>query len=184
MLFSNHNESKAIAALLCPLLRARSPKIRFRCLAADDDEVFSTAFKTLQMMGGRKGLFQSRRNYVIDSILLSEFWFALSHPIIELHCTSVDEGFWTGAGEFKEISASEGLVLGGIFDAFGKQPPGPNALVQIDITRVWNDISPMLEDAATKLAAKREADDKLREMMLKARAQATGHSPPDEPYIL
>ena len=185
MSFGDYNESKAIAALLCPLLRARSPKTPFRCLAADDDVMFSTTYKTLQIEGGRKSLFQSRRDYVLNSILRSEFWFAISHPIIELHCASVDGGFWTGGGEFKEISADEGLaLLDGIYDAFGKkrrEPPGPNALVQIDITRVWTDISPLLEDAATKLAAKREADDKLRDMLLKARAQGTGNVPSDEP---
>jgi hypothetical protein len=162
MSFSNYNESKAIAALLCPLLRARSPKTPFRCLAAEDDEMFSIAFKTLEMMGVRKRLFQSGRNYVIESILFSEFCFESARSIIELHSTAPSQGAWTGGGEFKETSASEStMMLGAIYDAFGKEPPGPNALLQIDITRVWNEISPLLEDGATKLAAKREADDKL-----------------------
>ncbi len=182
MLFSDHNESKAIAAFLCPLLRARSPKTPFRCLAADDDEMFSTAFKTLQFMGVRKRFFQSERNYVIESILFSEFCFEISRSIIELHSSAQIDGAWTGGGEFKDTSAEESaMITGTIYGAFGKRPRGPSALLQIDITRVWDDISPFLEDSAAKLAAKREADDKLRQMMLKARAQATGHLPPDEP---
>jgi len=182
MLFGDHNQSKAIAAVLCPLLRARSPKTPFRCLAADDDEMFSTAFKTLRMMGVRKRVFQSGRNYVIESILFSEFCFETAQSIIELRSTAPSQGVWTGGGEFKDTSADEStMMLGAIYGAFGKQSPGPSALLQIDITRVWNDISPFLEDGAAKLAARREEDDKLRDMVLKLRAQATGQLPPDQP---
>jgi hypothetical protein len=184
MSFSDFNESKAIAALLCPLLRARSPKTPFRCLAGDDDEMFSHAFITLQAMGVRKRLLQSRRNYVIESILFSEFCFEVARSIIELHFSAQSEGAWTGGGEFKDTSESESsMTLGAIYGAFGKKPPGPGALLQIDITKVWNNISPFLENPATKLAAKRQADDKMRAELLKLRAQATGQLPPDHPHI-
>ena len=45
--------------------------------------------------------------------------------------------------------------------------------------KVFFDLRPLLEDAEMRLAAERKEDEKLRDMILKARAEATGHSPPD-----
>ena len=177
MSFSTHNQSKAIAALLSPLLRARSPKVPFRCLAADDDDMFYTAVQTLQMMGVRKRLFQSRRSYVIESLLFREFCFEAAHPIIELHATSPSNGAWTGSGEFKETSASEGMMLNPIFDTMGMAPPGPSALIEIDVSTIWTQISPFLE----KLDPAERAAERHRQQMAALESIPRYEGPPADP---
>ena len=118
--------------------------------------MFHAAADTLQVMGVRKGFFQSRRNYVIESLLFIEFCFETAHPIIELHATTPNKGAWTGSGEFKETSASEGLMVNSIFDAVGMVPMGPSALIGIDVSAIWPQISPFLESRdATERASKR-----------------------------
>jgi hypothetical protein len=177
MSFSTHNQSQAIAALLCPLLRAKSPRVPFRCLAADDDEMFHTGAQTLRVMGVRKGLFQSRRNYVIESILFDEFCFEAAHPIIELSTVSPSKGAWTGAGEFKETSASEAMMLDAIFDAVGMAPPGPDALVQIDVSAIWTQISPFLE----RLDPAERAAERHRQQMAALESMPKYQGPPADP---
>jgi hypothetical protein len=156
MSLSDYNQSKAIAALMCPLLRSRSPKVPFRCLAADSDEMFHTAVQMLQLLGVRKGFFQSRRKYVIESLLFTEYCFETAHSILELDTTVPIKGAWTGAGEFKETSASDGMMLSSVFDAVGMAPMGPSALIEIDISAIWPQISPLLErQDPTERAAER-----------------------------
>jgi hypothetical protein len=147
MLFSNHNQAGAIASLVCPYLRAKSSKTPIRRIAEPNDELFHNAYRLLQQFGGRKGFFQTECNHVIDSIRLSEHWFYCMHPIIELRSVSPKEAFWTGAGVFKENSATEATLLSEVFAAVGKSSlaPGPAAIVQIDITAIWNEIYSLLE---------------------------------------
>jgi hypothetical protein len=180
MSFSEHNESKAIAAVLCPLLRARSPKVPFQCLAPDDDALFHTAVQSLQFLGIRKGFFQSRRNYVIESTLFNEFCFAASHPVIELVVTSPRKAAWTGAGEFKQTSSSDAMMLNPIFDAVGMAPPGPDALFKIDVTAVWSQISHLLE----KLNPDERKADQERKRKEILDSIPTYQGPPADPKVL
>ena len=120
MSFSNHNKSKEIAAVLCPYLRAKSPKTPFRVLAKDDDELFSSSYQALRLAGGRKGLFESRNHFVMVALLHDEDWFQVGRTIIELHCTAPNRGLWTGAGEFKTTSADTSIALAHLFDVGGK----------------------------------------------------------------
>ena len=160
MLFSNHDQSKAIATLLCPLMRNRSPKVSFRWLAASDDHLFHSAVQTLQMLGVRKRFFQSKRNYVIESLLFFEVCFETAHPIIELHTTAPRKGAWTGSGQFKEVSARDGMMLSkSLYDALGVPQSGPTALIEIDVSEIWLQIAPLLESLdATERAAQRERE--------------------------
>ena len=122
MPFSDHDQAKAIASLICPLLRARSPKTPFRAIADINDTLFDDAYGLLQDFGVRKRLFQSKSDFVLNSVLFSEHCFEMAHWFIELHCVSPSEGSWTGSGEFKECSAREILALTGVFAPTGKFP--------------------------------------------------------------
>src|SRR5438046_1314405 len=132
---SSHNQSRGIASLVCPLLRSKSRRVRFRCTAKDNDTLFDTAYRLLQMFGAKKGVFQTMRNHVINSILFSEDSFEIAHQFIELRSLS-PKGFWTGSRMFKESSVQDAELLGEMFAKLGKETlaPGPDALVQIDIT--------------------------------------------------
>ena len=72
MSFSSHDKSKEIAAILCPYLRDKSPKTPFRVLTSGDDELFATVYRDLLTVGGRKGLFESRKDFVVTVLLHNE----------------------------------------------------------------------------------------------------------------
>jgi len=129
------------------------------------------------MIGVRKGFFQSRRSYVIESLLFREVCFEAAHPIIELHTTSPSKGAWTGAGEFKETSASEGMMLNPIFDAVGMAPPGASALIEIDVSAVWTQISPFLE----KLDPAERGAERHRQQMAILESIPKYEGPPADP---
>jgi hypothetical protein len=162
MSFSSHDKSKEIAAILCPYLRDKSPKTPFRVLASDDDELFASVYRDLLTAGGRKGLFESRNDFVMTVLLHNEGWFHVGHDIIELRCREPNSGFWTGAGEFKTTSADVSAALGRMFGAAGQGglTPGPDALFQIDITRVWSEVCHLLEN---RDPAEREAERQLQQ---------------------
>ena len=105
MSFNRHDKSKEIAAILCPYLRAKSPKTPFRVLASDDDELFVSVYRDFLTTGGRKGLFESRNDFVKTVLLHNEGWFRVGRDVIELRSTEANSGFWTGAGKFKTSSA-------------------------------------------------------------------------------
>jgi hypothetical protein len=158
----SYDKSKEIAAILCPHLRDKSPKTPFRVLAGDDDELFASVYRDLQRAGGRKALFESRNHFVMTALLHNEVWFHVGRAIIELRSGEPNSGFWTGAGEFKTTSAEVGAELGRMFEAAGYgSPTGPDGLFQIDITRVWGELSHLLED---RDPAERESEQRRQQL--------------------
>lgn len=139
--------------------------------------MFQTAAQTLQMMRVRKGFFQSRRNYVIESLLFIDFCFETAHPIIELRTTTPNKGVWTGSGEFKETSASDDLMIGSIFDGMGMDTMGPSALIEIDVSAIWPQISPFLES----LDATERASERHRQSMAALQRIPNYEGPPATP---
>ena len=101
----------------------------------------------------------------------------MAHWLIELRSVSPKEGSWTGAGEFRECSATEGAAVDRFLTIIGKPPLGPHAIVEVDITGIWDRICPLLEKLDP---AERKAD---RERQQEAWAQSipkyTG--PPADP---
>lgn len=49
-----------------------------RVLASDDDEQFASVYQSLQMAGGRKGLFESRNQFVMTVLLQNEGLFQVT----------------------------------------------------------------------------------------------------------
>jgi len=150
----------------------------FRVLARDDDELFADVYRDLRIAGGRKGLFESRNHFVMTALLHNEGWFHVSCAIIELSCSDPNTGFWTGAGEFKTTSAELGAELSRMFESAGYgRHGGPDALFQIDITRVWGDLSHLLEN---RDPAERESE-RRRQELAALEAVPKYEGPPGDP---
>ena len=127
---NNYNQAKAIASLICPYLCSTSPKTPYRW-RDDREEEFNQVYQLLQTFGVRKGFFESKRDYVMRTILTSRDWFEVAYPFIEFPHVFPDgsKAFWTGAGQYKK----KGSYI------------GPAAFVQINTTKIWDEISPLLQ---------------------------------------
>ena len=168
MSFQEYNQATAIASLVCPLLRSRSPSVKYQCIAEPNDALYDDVYRLLQAHGLQNVIGQTKQDYVINSITLSESGFEAAHSFVELRSMAPKKGCWTGAGAFKETSATEGILLSDMFAGLGKEAlaPGPDAIIQIDITGVWRKLVLLLEplDSAERLAGRQAR----RQAMLEA----------------
>jgi hypothetical protein len=137
-----YNQAKAIASLLCPYLRGRSPKTPYRCVIETEAEV-REVYNTRKIFCGRKGIFQTKREFIAQSMLLSEPDFVSSAGSIELRHVLPDgsEAYWNGKGAKKNFSSAAVAESGRMFGTHS----GGDALAQVDISRVWSEISPLLD---------------------------------------
>lgn len=122
-----------------------------------------------------KTFFRSWQAAIPRAALTHEDTFIAFHTTILLAGPQSNrlQQFWNGGGEFlSNVSPGTQHRLCGYADL---------SFTILLSEKTLSDLQPLLEDAATRLAAEREADDKLRDMVLKVRAQATGHLPPAEP---
>jgi hypothetical protein len=142
---SDHNQSAAIASLLCPLLRQNSVNVPIQCLVGLNDSLLDDACRGLNALGLRKRFFENKRSFVLRSILLSKECFQVFSPMVELYCKAPVEGVWWGSGAFKEQTPTDPALFDEIIRSARLAPIGPSAVVRIDITRVWDQVSPFLE---------------------------------------
>jgi len=143
-MFSSHDQSESIAQIICPYWRASSRQIVAECIIQTSERLEEVC-RILAISEGRKGLFESKKAYVLRSYLQSEAAFAAFANGVELLCR-FDGGklrHWTGRGVRKQISSAGHVQLSKLR---GDLPEG-DAKIQIDITRIWEKLSPLLEDA-------------------------------------
>jgi hypothetical protein len=120
-----------------------------------------------------KPFFQSWQTAIPKAALTHENTFHAFHTTILLAGPLSEQvcQFWDGGGSFlSNVPPGTQHRLCGYADL---------SFTVVLSDKVLFDLRPLLEDAGMKLAAEREEDERLRGMILKARAQATGHSPPD-----
>jgi len=172
------NNSKEIAFIICPLLRANSSRIKIKPLASQDDALFDDAYNILEISGMRKGFFQSKMNYVIDTILSTEHCFVATHKFVELRSTFPGEAYWDGGGTWKSCPASLSYEIARTFPGIGGSALGPDALLQIDITDIWKDISSLLQLSDSSIL-KTEAQSPRRDTL----ADAPDYTGPRDPKI-
>jgi len=141
----NFNNSKDIAFIICPLVRANSSRIKVQCIATPNDALFNDAYNILEISGMRKSFFQNKMNYVIDTILSLEHCFVATHDFFELRSTFPEEAYWNGGGACKSCPASLSYEIVKAFESIGGSGLGPSALFHIDITDIWKEISPLLQ---------------------------------------
>jgi hypothetical protein len=148
---STHNQSEAIATILCPLIRAFSPKVAIRNVMVDDSERVPFLYGVIRSVGGRKPFLMGKKEFVTTWCLFREvgfFMFACS--TIELRCRYADGSarYWSGAGVAKSRGTEDyaeqnraARAAGVAF--FGYDGDGTD--FQVDITNIWDQISPYLE---------------------------------------
>ena len=160
-----YNQSKAIASVLCPYLREGSPKTPYGW-RPDRDAEYEELYQFFLSLGGRKALFERKRDYVVRSMIFGDGLFEATCHFIELAYTSSGGTitFWTGAGQFKEKG-----------NYFGRA-----AILQIDITRVWDDISPFLEAVETRQAERQKEEQEVIAMFKRLRAQIPVNQSPND----
>jgi len=143
-----HDQRKAIAFLLCPYLRAISPKKPYRCIVENEAKI-REIYEEGMTGRRRKRLFQSKRGFIADAMVLYETNFVMMARLIELRQVLPDESevYWMGTGEKKFFSSAAVAESGRMFGTHS----GGDALVQVDISAIWTEISPLLDHRSSCL---------------------------------
>ena len=151
---SKHDQSVAIASILCPLCLKKSPKTPYTNVQRDAKVDF--LYQLIQTMGDRKALLESKRTYVTRWCLHDARGFSMVAKFgVELRCRYANGTslYWRGTGALKSKSAEDALKLAQSmrdcgFDSGNHDGDGTD--FQIDITRIWDVIAPYLEKPSSR----------------------------------
>jgi hypothetical protein len=146
---SNHDQTEAIALILCPLCLAKSPNTPYVNVQREAKVDF--LYKLIQTMGARKALLESKKTYVTRWCLHHPRGYAMVAKFgVELRCRYANGPnlYWRGTGALKSGSAKPTLeraksMRNQGFDSGNNDGDGTD--FQIDITGVWDQIHAYLE---------------------------------------
>lgn len=143
---SKHDQSAAIASILCPLCLIRSPKTPYTNVQRDAQVDF--LYRLIQTMGDQKALLESKKTYVTRWCLHHPRGFGMVAKFgVELRCRYANGTnlYWRGTGALKSGSAKAALDRVESMRDQGFDYDGDGTDFQIDITGVWDQIHPYLE---------------------------------------
>lgn len=134
------DKSKFIAAIIVP--RYKSMYSQCKCIIETDENV-EFVYNQIKSQGGRRGIFCPKRRFIVTAFLSTVSNFVFVAHSIELWC-EFDDGthlYWTGQGKRKQ-SSSMGFT--DFVQTLGYTSPS-DALVQIKINRIADELAPFLE---------------------------------------
>ena len=103
------------------------------------------SYQLIYLMGGRKRFTEPKISAIMRGYLFTPEVFQVVAPSIELMCKfkSGVVGYWNGKGVRKSMCIDDSLKIHEELGVAGNLSPFME--YQVDITNIWNEISPYLE---------------------------------------
>jgi hypothetical protein len=148
---SQHNQVESIARFVCNYCLANRSLFGtppYRELFPTTERV-EKSYQFLYMWGGRRRFTEPKKSALLRAHLFTIEYFQMVAPNIELMCRFKDGvvRYWNGNGTRKDVCIEDMAERWQMIDDMigGGTNQIPFMEYQVDITNIWNEISPYLE---------------------------------------